>query len=302
MPVNIAPKWLGAATAPLKRVFLNCSGRLAFERALRQAIPVLVYQMGKVGSSSVRWSLLQQYPGAALHLHFFAPDHPDYQVRRLYRWAIAERRPVNVISLTREPIGRNVSAFFQNFKRDTGVPFAQSTFSLRELRTLFLSKARHDTPLVWFDRHTFRHFGIDVFETPFPESGVALYTRHNVRLLVLRSELADDQKEAAIREFLALPGFKLQNFNVGAQKEYAATYKAFRAQVTLPPDYVERMCQSKYFNHFYDRTTINAVRQRWLEPEPNLPTINAPAQTAAQASARAGRPDPGHARPLPVGR
>jgi Putative capsular polysaccharide synthesis protein len=235
----------------LKHLARKWMNRLAFESKLRIATPVLVFQMGKVGSLSVHESLRRQHPGNVVHTHRFTADHDDSQVRRLFRWAFLQARPLDVISLTREPVSRNISAFFQNLERETGSPFAESRFSLEELRTIFLERYDHELPLEWFDRNIRAIFGIDVFATPFPACGVETYERGKVRLLVIRSEIDDTAKVRAIGDFLGLPAFRLVNTNVGADKEYADVYRAFKSQVQLPREYVERMRGSKYFRHFY---------------------------------------------------
>lgn len=250
---------------PIKRLARTWMERLALERSLRRATPVLVYQMSKVGSLSVHVSLTEQYPGAVVHAHGFSPSYPDARVRRLYRWTLSQNRPLNVISLTREPVGRNVSSFFQRFELETGVPFAHSTFTLDELQSIFLAKFRHDHALTWFDRHILANFGIDVYASPFPREGYSVHAHGNVRLLVLRSEISDAAKAEAIARFLDLPGFELRSTNFGDEKDYGATYRAFKQQVKLPVEYVERLCGSRYFQHFYDDAMRASVLARWCE-------------------------------------
>lgn len=43
------------------------------EAAFGRRVPVVIYTMGKVGSSSIRDTLLQAYPGPVFHLHYFLP-------------------------------------------------------------------------------------------------------------------------------------------------------------------------------------------------------------------------------------
>lgn len=248
---------------PIRRLARTWIDHLACERKLRRATPVLVYQMSKVGSLSVHVSLQHQYSGAVIHTHHFVPDHPDPHVRRLHRWAFTEGRPLNVISLTRDPVSRNVSAFFQCFEQMTGVAYADARFSVAELKAIFLENYWHDHPLHWFDKHVLTNFGIDVFASPFPAEGFCDYQCGNVRLLVIRSEIADAMKVQAIGRFLDLPSFQLSRTNIGDEKDYAATYQAFKREVKLPADYIERMCRSKYFSHFYDEATRTAVHAKW---------------------------------------
>ena len=248
-------------------LFLKARERARLERRLSRATPIIIYQMGKVGSTSIYHSLSKLYPGVVLHAHDFSSQHEDWRVRRLYRWARAGERSLNLISLIREPIGRNVSAFFENFLRDTGIPYEQANFSLDELRRIFLANYRHEIPLDWFDKHIRRNFGIDVYATPFPECGYATYAQGKVRLLVLRSEVNDRQKTEVIKEFLGLPEFEIFNRNVGEDKLYAETYRQFKEKVKLPRDYVTKLCESRYFTHFYSRDVIDQMRRRWSEPE-----------------------------------
>jgi len=235
------------------------------ELQLRSAPPIFVFQMGKVGSSSIYKSLLAQYPGLVAHAHIFSADHKSPRVRRLYFWAIKGGRPLKIISLTREPMARNVSAFFQMFERDTGIPYAKANFTLAELKTLFLSNYKHEIPLEWFDKNILANFGIDVYATPFPQDGSCTFSRNKIELLVMRSEINDDEKVRAVNRFLGSNGFQLRNTNIGEKKAYAATYMSFASNVKLPPDYVERMCESKYFNHFYSKAEIDMARRRWSE-------------------------------------
>jgi hypothetical protein len=174
-------------------------------------------------------------------------------------------RPLNIISLTREPIGRCVSGFFQNFERHTGMPFHKANFSIEELKAIFLERFSHGRILQWFDNNIQANFGIDVCAESFPKCGYATYSHNNIRLLVMRSEISDGEKVKVIKKFLGLDEFQLINKNISAQKEYGSTYNEFKRNVKLPPDFIDKMCKSKYFNYFYEQDVIDAVRKKWSE-------------------------------------
>jgi len=250
------------------RKFKPLGDRIFFDCYLRKDIPVLVYQMGKVASSSISHSLSRQYPGVVLQAHYFKPNHKDWRVRRLYHWVIERAGPLNIISLTREPIGRNVSVFFQNFEGQTGVPYEKANFSLEELKTIFLKKFKNEQPLHWFDNNIMKNFGIDVYFKPFPKCGHSIYTHKNIRLLVMRSEINDSEKVKVIKDFLKMDSFQLVNRNISAHKEYASTYMDFKRDVKFPLDYIDKMCKSKYFSHFYDQNVIDTVRRKWSGANP----------------------------------
>jgi len=239
--------------------------KILFKYYLRKNTPVLVYQMGKVGSKSVFKSLCRQYSGVVLHAHKFHPNHANWRVRRLYHWVVEEGMPLNVISLTREPISRNVSGFFQIFEKVAGVNYNSSNFTPEELKAIFLTKYFDKTPLQWFDQNIKLNFGIDVYADSFPQYGYATYSNKNIRLLVMRSEISDIEKIKAIKDFLKLAEFQIVNRNIGEKKAYASIYKDFRTHVKLPFDYIDELCNSKYFNHFYGEIYLDAVREKWGE-------------------------------------
>jgi len=227
--------------------------------------PVLIYQMGKVGSSSLYFSL-RNYVPLVIHCHTLGEDHWDWRVSQLYKMVFLEKKqlPMKIISLTREPISRNLSAFFEYFERHTGVPYEQSNFSLEYLMEIFINKESPAWPIQFL--HNFEYlFGIDIYGTPFPSSGIATYKNGKIELLVMRSEISDEKKIEAVEKFLEITNFKLNNTNIGAQKEYAQTYKLFKEKIKLPLDYINKMCDSQYFNHFYSKETVESVRKKWMD-------------------------------------
>ena len=236
--------------------------RIVFAYQIRLAVPVFVFQMGKVGSTSIYTNLVRFHAGVVAHSHNFLKDDPRYQIRRLYRWAVIEKKPINIISLVREPISRNISALFQNYERDMGIPFDGERISFEKLKEVLLSQYNLGHTR-WFERRIQSIFGLDVYATPFPQSGFATFSRDNVRLLVVRSELSNNEKETVIKEFLGLKKFQIINANVGAEKDYAGQYRKFKSMLRLPADYVNMLCDSKFARHFYPSDVIEAVRSSW---------------------------------------
>jgi len=202
----------------------HLQNNLYFDENLKQNPPLIIYQMGKVASQSIFYSLKQIYPGVVLNTHTFSYDDKDLRIRKIYEYCVLNSQPLNIISLIREPIGRNLSAFFQNFERDTGIQYRNSNLSMDKLRELFIENYNHDIPLKWFEENIRINFGIDVFSDNFPEFGFFAYTKRNYRLLVLRSELDDEVKRFAIMDFLDITEFTIDKRNISSSKEYAETY------------------------------------------------------------------------------
>lgn len=210
--------------------------------------------MGKVASSSIFASLKKQYPGSVGHAHHIGND--KWMSELLYQWA-KDGKQLKIISPIREPIGRNISAFFESLDKYTGIKFKHSNMKADQLIEIFLTEYTHDWPLTWFDDNIKKYFDIDVYESDPPKNGVATYSSGNVSLLIIRVNIEDTLKEKAIREFLNLPTFKLNNTNIGANKEYRGMYKQFVNTVKLPDSYLLKMKSSKYFTHFYTEKEID---------------------------------------------
>ena len=105
-------------------------GTIKAANTLRSQLPnpVLVYQMGKVGSSTVSASL-RSAGIKNLHVHFIGehwskaiqhhrtgentlPQHL-YLGRVLRYWLNVTTRPIKVITLVRDPVARKISSVFQ---------------------------------------------------------------------------------------------------------------------------------------------------------------------------------------------
>jgi hypothetical protein len=211
--------------------------------------------MGKVGSTSVYESLLA-CGVTAIHFHWMEP---------LYMGQIANKERVEIITLVREPIGRCISEFFQNFESHTGVDYHRDAFDLVTLYELFLNNQYFWRPLPWFDEEMKPELGVDVYDYAFPqERGWLVIETGIYRILILKAELDDAIKETVIADFLKLGSFELTRANMAQEKAYAETYRTFIQTIRLPATYIDAMCNYKYTRHFYSETEIAGMRSKWL--------------------------------------
>jgi hypothetical protein len=257
---------------------------------MRGYIPVLVYQMARVGSSSVYSSLARYAHLRPIQVHMLDIGNlsilqPD-EVARPYQetwerkrqhtaqlvdrcaYLLRKRTNVKIITLVREPISRNVSLFFHFFPLYAGMPVETiDTLTTEDLVSIFLRRVRHGIPLAWFDLEIKRALHIDVYAYRFPKGqGHMTIRQGKIDLLVLKNETADHAKEAAIADFLDIADFRLTRENAAADKGYASAYRRFMRQACLPSWYVEAMCRSRYMRHFYSDTEIEQARVRWRGP------------------------------------
>ncbi len=256
--------WGKLSKSPIFKQYEKRKSESQFVMNLKRNTPVFVYQMGKVASSSIYSSIKKQYAGLVFHDHNFGENSLSKEVFQLYSHYQNKNFPIKIISLVREPIGRNLSAFFENFKRDTGVAYKDSNYAAEELQHIFLQNYKHDIPLIWFDNNFKTEFNIDVFAYDFPGSNYLEIKKDNVSLLLMKHDVPDHIKEEIIRTFIDVPSFKLKNANISEQKEYAQSYNEVK-KLKLPKEYVDRMLASKYTQHFY-RNDIQKLKEKFSLP------------------------------------
>ncbi len=246
--------------------------------------PILVYQLGKVGSTSVHSSLVAWGGRPCHHLHVLNPVHyvpwlaeaepggDTHQKlslgKRLYEEVVSHGLPMDVVTLVRDPVARNISDFFQNFAMYMGADPLARRASQAEMEAAFFRDHLRRVPLEWFDIELKPVLGIDVYAQSFPHAqGWQRLACGPRRVLILRAELDDAVKAAVLGEFLDIPGFTLTRDNEGEQKEYRDLYRAFREDIRFPAWYLEEMYGSRFARHFYSAAEITRFRRRWRPRE-----------------------------------
>ena len=238
--------------------------------------------MGKVGSSSVYEALKNlRLDVPVYHCHFLnyldemeelivrtrpSPRESLEQVSKARALkqqldAAPEGSRWHIISLVRLPVGRNVSAFFENLNEyfpDAEERFDRGELTLDEIVNTFLSQYDHDAPRHWFDSQLEPVFGIDVYAEPFPrERGYHVYEGGKARLLVIRMEDLERVGSRAVQEFLGIPMIHLESANQSEEKSYSEIYRVFLDTVELPASYYDEMHSLKYSRHFYTPVELN---------------------------------------------
>ena len=264
-------------------------------RQLSSHPPLVVFQMGKVGSSSVTESLKEMdAPFELFHLHVLTHEgiervHGEYRhASKVHHRPMIARHIVEsdylrrqldrndpgatwkIISLVRDPVARNISTFFQSLciyfpELCVGDQQIFSDERIPELLETYLEQwDGHHTPLHWFQTELDPVFGIDVYAHPFPkDKGYQIIESGAVSLLLLRLEGLNSTAGPAMEEFLGLRGLELSNHNVAEKKPYAGAYHAFKNRLRLPGAYLDTLYESEYARHFYTEREISGFRQRW---------------------------------------
>ena len=238
---------------------------------------VLIYQMGKVGSTALQEAI----PGA-LHLHsLYGHDvcPPRYgrmvasplskagrgASRAIRRLALARRPEVRIVTFVRDPLERNISMFFQNLAHWLALDDVRHVRDTRIewdalLADAFERSFNHEYALDWFDRELKRLTGIDVFARPFDAGQAAtVFERGRYRVLLVRYERLREAT-ARIADFVGTGSIDLARVNRGERKWYGALYAEFKRDYQAPPELLQRLYDSRYARHFYPAAAPPRVR------------------------------------------
>jgi len=193
------------------------------------------------------------------------------------------RHKWKIVTLVREPISRNLSAFFQFLKTKSLARSHKKIYraksmhhnfemeinpdephDINRLAELFFQKLNHQYPLRYFDSELKAVFGIDVFESDFPKrKGYKIYEEEQADVLLIKLEYLRETVQSAFKEFLNIDQFDLINTNISHNKDYAPVYKKFVSSVSIPTEYIKEMYDSKYMRHFYSQGEINRFAAKW---------------------------------------
>ncbi len=259
--------------------------------------PILIYQMGKVGSTSLYamcararsdvplFTVNRIRPGNNMELHntkdclfqSFCVWHIkktflplwQYYLRNQIRKKLAHSE-VKFISIVRDPVVRNVSGFCQYVELYLDhliFRYQQKQIDIESVKSIFFRQYKHDMPLRWFD-YEFRYVtGIDVFVEKFPQTkGFVRYHNDNVSALVIKLEyLNSPETVAAICDFIGAEEkeCEMPRIHVTAQKDNQADfYMDLRNEITQDIDYMDWMYNSKFAKHFYSQEELSQFRLR----------------------------------------
>lgn len=237
--------------------------------------PIIILTPGKVGSSSVYYTLKKETTNQVFHIHNFSNDGIEKSIRD-HIHSNRKSKPLHliiskilrkkletytgklfIISIIREPISREISSFFQNTDQYKDILENKKLEINPSIAQKILHK-KFETDICkelkdWFDQEIKNNFGIDVFAEAFDYDNKYVISNHNNNhLLLLKMEDLDAVFPIAIRDFLNLDApLKLLKANVGDKKHYAKTYKNIKKSIKLSQKDINQIVNSTFFQHFY---------------------------------------------------
>ncbi len=257
---------------------------------------VVVYTMGKVASTSISssiqahgiacgdvhsldqnryFSLLQSI---ATSEDFKQPDAPP-ATRRFFRKKqpnangagklprhlieslhvmkeIKAGRKMKLISLIREPVGRNISAVFQNMpQRLQGDPQA----IVDRLRRYPVT-----VPDNWFRADFTPVTGIDVLAIDHDRGADHFrFEKGNFEVLIMKTQVSDSRKSELVSEFIGHK-IEIQRANEAKNKWYNDSYYSFvRNPCAIREEYIKDCFGLRYFQSFFSDEERQATAEKF---------------------------------------
>ncbi len=217
---------------------------------------ILIYQMGKVGSSSL-YKSIQYYNRYVLQCHVLEDiSVQEYDLQKLLNLKFGK-----IITLVRDPVARRISEMWENMLSRTRYSAAAD---FKEVEEYYFKEGFWKGDREWFDEQLKSVFQIDVFRYPFDtEKGYTIIKEGNIELLLMKMEKLNDL-EKVIGEFLDIDSFHVRNANVGNQKTYRFALKEYKKTFSLSEKELNDLYRkSDYMKHFYSEQERNEFYMKW---------------------------------------
>lgn len=226
---------------------------------------VYVYQVGKVGSSTIVRTLEHENIGA-VHFHRLTQRTGVPQIDDSYEYFREKfhRDGARIISLVREPITRALSDYMQGFSEFVLYDRCTGSNIETEATQYIANSLMSNEEFEWFDREIKTMTGVDVYQYPFDkQQGYAWIKEGKTEILLLKLESLN-QNVDKIGEFVGKTGIKLVDKNVGAAKMTKYIYQQLKNNVKIPVSAVQKQYENNpKFDHFYSEQEKQTFLKKW---------------------------------------
>lgn len=268
----------------IKKMFLE-----AFEKSINHSNEILVAQAGKVGSTSLCHMLDDAHVSNNQVHQFSYPYYVLDDFESEWNKGIKEllSHEVRIISIVRNPLERDYSAFWQPFGQGltkNRMIFAEKS-SVQDMYDKFtnhiIMDSLHDLanecgcymPSIWlndefswFDSELKQFTNIDIWGHQFDkEKGYEIVRGGNIEVFLMKLE-AIDRAIPALSKFCNCDFLNIKKDNSAENKWYSMAYKEFRKEVKISRDYVNYyFSNNPKFDYFYDTKEKESFILKWKD-------------------------------------
>ena len=217
---------------------------------------IIIYQYGKVGSSTMRDSL-REYHKDVHHVHFI--------IKNAKNWHLLSNNKILIINIVRNTYDRNISNLFQNIsnkltdfyycepKHVKNVKLNNLMIHFRKANCIHIKKLL----IPWYTNFK-ETIGIDILAKEFDtEKKYNIYELDNKTVLTLRFE--DIADWGNILSTLFNETIQIKKSNITKDK----LYNKFKKQYKFSPVEHKLINKIDHFHHFYTQEEIEKFKKKY---------------------------------------
>ncbi|WP_157957205.1 putative capsular polysaccharide synthesis family protein [Winogradskyella tangerina] len=248
----------------------------------------IVLTIGKVGSSSVYYSIKEQLTSRVFHIHYISEEgikssweqHKNSSRKSVPLHLITSKilnrlfkkvdEDIYFITVFREPLQRKLSSFFQNldqFKNEVdlkGLQFDVNKASQVLNNDYFNSIIDEEDK--WIEQELIGPHGFSIYhKNEIEKNNYVVERKENLNLLILKMETLNDSWDEAISKlYNNQDSIELITVNDGGEKYYNKAYKAIKNTIKLDKQILENLYGTRYFKTFYEDQKSELI-ETWIK-------------------------------------
>lgn len=265
--------------------------------------PILIYTMGKVGSTTVFHAFRKQYLFPLIyHVHHLTSESLKKTKQRyteanqkidgkvslrdfqkgtsshlsgsiILRKTYSERNQGkwNIVTLVRDPFSTYLSHLFQNpqisrpylLGNDGSIDKQKVEGFINSIFTDF--KPEKDYISNWFDREFLGFTGVDLYSYPFDNAkGYSIIHEKKFNIAVLRLETLNENLPKVVNEFV--PGssnITIEKKNVSGKDDSKDLYNKIKNEIRVSREGLEKFYSTKFAKHFFSEEHRSMMIKKW---------------------------------------
>ena len=206
-----------------------------------------------------------------------------------------EGKRKKIVTAVREPIGQNISIFFNmsdtfwdvpEYWRNGGnvqllfdswvrhemgdeyVPMSSTDEDIDRIDFTYFNAFKNSENVDYiiqnfFDKQFFKYNKINILDYPFDKTaGYSVIHLGQADIFIYQLERMNDIK-GALGDFLGIPNICYINENIGDDKWYSRVYRKAMENLELTKEYIDSTYSSPLVTHFYSSDDIKSFREKW---------------------------------------